>query len=275
MLSSIEVAAILDADVIEMQNFAHVKRVLSKCNRMPSRDQGSDFSRVRHSFLNSHAVAYRQTIVVSQIVEPSLVGLFHRHCNSHAGKVRLRSLDHTGVSTSVPIRQVFQQLKCGSLQDMDDIRFAYFRDTIFEKLKPRTILFVPLYEDFLKIRNLLHERLSSYVAVHEYSRPSEVSRGRARFFRGERDILLYTGRAHFFFRYHLRGCHHLCLYGLPNHSHHYVEIASFLGEAALEGVQTSCTSLFTKFDQFSLQRIVGTKHYKQMLQTPKETFVLT
>jgi len=42
-----------------------------------------------------------------------------------------------------------------------------------------------------------------------------VSRARARFFRGQVPLLVYTGRAQFFFRHKLRGARHLVLYGLP------------------------------------------------------------
>lgn len=34
--------------------------------------------------------------------------------------------------------------------------------------------------------------------VCEYSRDSEISRGRSRFFHGTKDVMLYSGRAHFF-----------------------------------------------------------------------------
>jgi hypothetical protein len=34
--------------------------------------------------------------------------------------------------------------------------------------------------------------------ISEYSRDSEISRGRSRFFHGQKDIMLYSGRAHFF-----------------------------------------------------------------------------
>ena len=34
--------------------------------------------------------------------------------------------------------------------------------------------------------------------ICEYSRESETSRGRSRFFHGQKKILLYSGRAHFF-----------------------------------------------------------------------------
>jgi hypothetical protein len=34
--------------------------------------------------------------------------------------------------------------------------------------------------------------------VCEYSRDSEISRGRSNFFHGRKDIMLYSGRAHFF-----------------------------------------------------------------------------
>lgn len=37
--------------------------------------------------------------------------------------------------------------------------------------------------------------------ISEYSRESEISRGRSQFFHGTKEILLYSGRAHFFRSY--------------------------------------------------------------------------
>lgn len=56
----------------------------------------------------------------------------------------------------------------------------------------------------------------------------KVARSRARFFRGDRDILLYTGRAHFFNRYCIRGIHHLIFYSLPECPQFYPELVNLL-----------------------------------------------
>ena len=56
----------------------------------------------------------------------------------------------------------------------------------------------------------------------------KVARSRARFFRGDRDLLLYTGRAHFFNRYCIRGIHHLIFYSLPECPQFYPEMVNLL-----------------------------------------------
>jgi len=56
----------------------------------------------------------------------------------------------------------------------------------------------------------------------------KVARSRARFFRGDRDLLLYTGRAHFFNRYCIRGIHHLIFYSLPEFPQFYPEMVNLL-----------------------------------------------
>ena len=43
-----------------------------------------------------------------------------------------------------------------------------------------------------------------------------MSRARSRFFRGQVPLLLYTGRAHYFMRFQIRGAHHVILGGLPD-----------------------------------------------------------
>lgn len=57
---------------------------------------------------------------------------------------------------------------------------------------------------------------------------AKVARSRARFFRGDRDLLLYTGRAHFFNRYCIRGIHHLIFYSLPECPQFYPEMVNLL-----------------------------------------------
>lgn len=56
----------------------------------------------------------------------------------------------------------------------------------------------------------------------------QVSRSRSRFFRGDRDLILYTGRAHFFNRFSIRGIHHLIFYSLPLYPQFYPEMVNLL-----------------------------------------------
>ena len=86
----------------------------SLLNRLPAEDHGTDFSRVRPWFLDNQAALYRQTIVLSSLMEPQVCGLFHRKCRSHAGKVRIRAVAEQGTCSTldVPVKQLFQRLHC-------------------------------------------------------------------------------------------------------------------------------------------------------------------
>ena len=63
-------------------------------------------------------------------------------------------------------------------------------------------------------------------------------------------------------------------YGLPDHDHFYAEIASFLAEATLNGDATSATALFTRYDQFALERVTGAAHARRMLAATKDAHIL-
>ena len=67
------------------------------------------------------------------------------------------------------------------------------------------LIFVRSYFDFVRLRNFLKEEGASFVGLCEYTKHSDVSRGRSNFFHGRRRIMLYTERAHFYHRYRLRG----------------------------------------------------------------------
>lgn len=67
------------------------------------------------------------------------------------------------------------------------------------------LIFARSYFDFVRLRNFLKEEGASFVGLCEYTKHSDVSRGRSNFFHGRRRIMLYTERAHFYHRYRLRG----------------------------------------------------------------------
>ena len=102
----------------------------------------------------------------------------------------------------------------------------------------------------------------------------QVSRARARFFRGQVPLLLYTGRAQFFFRHKLRGARHLVLYGLPEGCGQlYGELVSAMDEAAAQGHKTDALALFSKFDQFALERCLGAANAREMLTAPRQAYL--
>jgi hypothetical protein len=62
----------------------------------------------------------------------------------------------------------------------------------------------PLLTTYPPLLTTLPGALSSFTSCCEYSRGSEVSRGRSNFFHGRVPFMLYTERAHFFHRYKVR-----------------------------------------------------------------------
>ena len=87
--------------------------------------------------------------------------------------------------------------------------------------------------------------------------------------------MLYTGRAHFFSRYRIRGVSHLVFYGLPDHGHVYAELVGCLDEAKQSNIKTTSMALFTKYDALALENIVGDDYVRDMSRSPKASFLYT
>jgi U3 small nucleolar RNA-associated protein 25 len=132
--------------------------------------------------------------------------------------------------------------------------------------------------------------------LSEYSTESDIGRSRATFYQGIRDILIYSGRAHFFRRFRIRGARHVVFYSLPEYPHFYSEIVNMIStddqpssssSSTLIGGDTSrdekqahnlmqeisCLTLFTEYERMALERIVGYKKTEVMLSSEKNTFV--
>jgi U3 small nucleolar RNA-associated protein 25 len=139
------------------------------------------------------------------------------------------------------------------------------------------------------LRNILLQRkedgiaLVDFVSVTEYSRITEVTRGRARFLQGRKEVMLYTGRAHYFLRHAIKGARHLIFLGLPEQASFYSEHVNRLNEGIPsslndnnnddDGIRNStCLTLFTKYDSFALERIVGTANCTHMIKGDKSTY---
>lgn len=130
------------------------------------------------------------------------------------------------------------------------------------------MLFISSYFEFVRIRNFLKSQNASFCLLGEYTKSSDISRARVWFFEGQRKIMLYTERAHFYYRYKIRGVKNLIIYSLPERKEFYPEIINML-----EGSNMTCNVIFSRFDQLKLERIVGTSSSKRMLSSDKDIFV--
>lgn len=168
-------------------------------------------------------------------------------------------------------------MSCKEARTQGDAKLEHFIKNVLsgflQRRQSHVLVFIPSYYDFIRVRNHLITEDISHACVSEYERGTEIARGRSRFFHGQRDIMLYTGRAHFFRRYMIRGAHHLVLYGLPECPQFYPELVNLLEEADTTAQTTSCLTLFTRFEAMALERVVGTERSKHMLTSDKGTFL--
>jgi len=288
-LSSVEICMVLNADVLLMQNWDHVGSCLEALNHQPTKSNDTDFSRVRNYLLAGQAAYWKQLVFVSRIADPYIMSTFKHHAKSVAGRLKLRRKvpadEATICEVLVRVRQVFQRVPC-NIQTQGDDRLIYFKEKVLPQIvrlrQKHTMIYVPSYFDFVALRNMLMKNESTsynFVSVTEYSRPREVTRGRARFVQGRKAIMLYTGRAHFFMRHNIKGARHLILFGLPEHAEFYPGLMNMLmvgpsGDSDVEvEAPSSCLALFTKYDAHALERIVGTKHCERMVKGEKNTFL--
>lgn len=273
-LSSIEILVIDHADVITMQNWSHVTTVLKHLNQLPSKNHGDDIMRVRQWYLDGHAQFYRQSIILSSYLTPEINAFFNQQCVNYEGKLKL-SCEHKGILPKVvlQVRQIYERFPVDSLVDADDARLEYFIKKVFPKIRDTiqggVMIFINSYFEFVRVRNFLKSQESSFCLLGEYTKQSDISRARIWFFEGTRKIMLYTERAHFYHRYKIKGIKNLIIYSLPERKEFYPELVNMLQESH----DMSCTVLFSRFDQFRLERIVGNAAAKRLVTSEKELFV--
>jgi len=292
-LSSIEMVIVDQADAMYMQDWANVETVFRHLNGMPQETHGTDFSRVKSWYLDGHAKHFRQTIVFSAYLSPSMNRLFNADMLNVVGKAKLIPDYPEGAIGAVAngVKQTFVRFQSSPSPATDpDARFKYFTTTILPSLvrlpKPADgarglLIFIPSYYDFLRLRNFFATsnltQHTSFGAIHEYSDVPAQRRARAHFLSGRHSILLYTQRAHHFFRLKVRGVKKVVMYGLPENAAFYTEMVDgFLGTTVEEGKigveEASVRILFSRWDGLALERAVGTTRSKAMLGGKSDTF---
>ena len=291
-LSSIEVVIVDQADGMQMQNWENVQVVFRHLNVELKQAHDCDFGRVRPWYLDNHAKFLRQTLVFSAYITPELNKLFNTSMLNVTGKIKMvASYPGTINKLNLGIKQTFSRFDASSPLVDPDARFQYFTSTILPAIlrlpKPSdgsqgVLIFIPTYYDFLRLRNFFATSPTtqdmSFGAMHDYTEVSDQRRARSHFLCGRISVLLYTQRAHHFFRLNIRGVKRLVFYGLPDNAKFYEElVGGYLGSSVGEGRITpdegSVRTMFSKWDGLRLERVAGDQRSKSMMYGVGDTFV--
>ena len=291
-LSSIELVIVDQADAMQMQNWENVELVFKYLNLQPKDLHGCDVNRVRNWYLDGNAKHFRQTMLFSGYVTPEMNRLFNSDLVNIAGKAKLTA-SHEGAITAVTglgIKQTFSRFNALTPAADPDARFKYFTTAVLPALlrlpkpadgSPGIMIFIPSYFDFLRVRNFFATSdLTSNIsfgAIHDYTEVADQRRARSHFMSGRHSFLLYTQRAHHFFRLKIRGVKRVVLYSLPDNEIFYREIVGgYLGTTVNEGKvspeEAGARALFSRWDGMRAERIVGSDRVRGMLGGVGDTF---
>lgn len=295
-LSSLDLLILDQTDAMQMQTWTNLTTLLPHLNLQPTTTHDADFTRVRPYHLDDLSAHYRQTLIFTAYLTPEILNLFHTTCLNHAGKLKLTP-DHPGTITSpplpetlTPIKQTFTRFPSPTPQTDPDARFKYFISTVLPSLLRSTtstsgnsaatgiLLFIPSPPDLPRLRNALARTPISFTTISEYTTPPSRARARALFADGRASVLLYTQRAHHFFRLRLKGVKRVIFYGVPAHGGMWTDVVGGMLARSLEDGLGAATGtggmgngeggvkcLFSSWDGLALERVVGTSRVRGML----------
>jgi hypothetical protein len=284
-LSSIEVCVLDHAHAFNMQNMDHLSDVMAALNGLPKHAKDVDFSRVRPWYLDGLARFYRQTIVVAAHWSSPLLNLFHKYCENRAGRLRLRPREYLPVLRHVrpAVKHLFMRLDgLGSAEQAADAKFDLWKNELWPKIKEsstegHTVIFVPSYLDFVRVRNHFKARYVRFGILCEFTDPRMVGSVRTEFYNGKVKFILTTERFHYFNRLALRAVRHVVWYGLPLHPHFYFDMLNFIdgaGNSAKCIKPPSSFALYTRQDAMALERIVGSEQCAEMLTSKQSMHMI-
>ena len=277
-LSCIEMVIMDQSDVFLMQNWEHIQIILESLHCLPKESHNTDFSRIRPLFLDGNAKYFCQTLVFSQFNSPEMNHIFHSHFKSISGKVKM-TMPYSGVlsKTLVQVPQIFSRFPTCSPSAEPSDRFNYFIKKMLPQLQQSallnqaTLIFIPSYFDFVKLKNYFKSLELSFTKLCEYTENSDISRARHSFYHSKVHYMLYTERFHFFKRYNIRGIKNIVFYGLPLYNQFYSELLYMIEDSSESCVMV----MYSKYDKMKLDRIVGSKNSDKMMLEDKDTFLYT
>ncbi|XP_060826908.1 U3 small nucleolar RNA-associated protein 25 homolog [Bombus pascuorum] len=284
-LASIELLILDQAELFLMQNWDHMIHILNHLHLQPKDSHGTDFSRVRSWCANGWTKYYRQTLIFSSIHVPEIYGVFNKKCYNYAGKVKIINPISPGsiCQVAVQIPQVFHRFDTSSHSQALEYRMEFFIAKILPQYKDtimnHTLIFIPSYFDFVKLRNYFKKEEYSFVQICEYSKDAKVARARDMFFHSDAHFLLYSERFHFFRRIRVKGIRHIIFYAPPIFPQFYVEMCNLMQEAnqnprSGSGSNMTITMLYCKYDIMQLSAIVGAERANKMFGSEKSIHML-
>jgi len=286
-LSSIEVLVVDQCDVLLMQNWSHLSNLLLLLNRQPKSDHGVDFSRVRSWCLDGHSRLYRQSVLLSNVPFPELSSLWNSSCTNYAGRRRsCNPVPGSGALSTVlsEVPLVWHRVDVSSLKESVEGRMKYFTEKVMPRFKgdgmDHTLVFVPSYFDFVKIRNWFKSSDLDFSEISEYSKDARIAKARDEFYHNEKHFLLYTERAHFYRRFRLKGVRHLIIYQPPSFPGVFTDLANMLrttfqNPRGGSDANMSITILHTRYDVARLNLCVGSENARNMLSSEKSIHKLS
>ncbi|XP_043255593.1 U3 small nucleolar RNA-associated protein 25 homolog isoform X1 [Colletes gigas] len=284
-LASVELLILDQAELFLMQNWDHMIHILNHFHLQPKDSHGTDFSRVRSWCVNGWTKYYRQTLIFSSIHVPEIYGIFNKRCYNYAGKIKVINPISPGsiCHVVVQIPQVFHRFETSSHSQALEHRMDFFVGKILPQYKDRimnhTLIFVPSYFDFVKLRNYFKKEEYNYVQICEYSKEAKIARARDMFFHSDAHFLIYSERFHFFRRIRVKGIRHIIFYAPPTFPEFYSEMCNLMQEAnqnpqAGSESNMTVTVLYCKYDVMQLSAVVGTERANKMLGSEKSVHML-
>lgn len=166
----------------------------------------------------------RQNIIIQKFKSPDLDFIFDQYCGSNIfGQINLPKIHENralNVCKEQKIQCTLRRLpNVSSFEHADQTRFNFFTkkiwDGIYQDCTGYTVLFVPNYFDFVKIRTYLKNKNAQVCFISEYSEKKSCQRSRHLYESAARPVLVITERAIVFQKIRLRYARNLVLYGLP------------------------------------------------------------
>lgn len=224
-------------------------------------------------------------MIFSSFELPEIHGIFTKRCHNFAGRNKISNSITPGSASQVVVQipQVYHRFEASSYSQAIDARFKFFVTKILpqytDSVMGHTLIFVPSYFDFVKLRNYMKEEQMSFVQICEYSKDGKIAKARDIFFHSESQFLLYSERFHFFRRIRIKGIRHILFYGPPVTPHFYSEMINLMQEnnqnpkGGSESNMT-VTVVYCKYDIFQLSSVIGTKRASKMLNSEKNVHMI-
>ena len=287
-LSSIEIVISEQSHCYLQQNYSHYQSVIHALNKIPYETKMTDFSRIYPLYLNTLGSYIRQNIVISDYNSLQISNDYDSLLHNIYHKYKLRSLYTNQLSqlTTTNLTQIYQMIACNDIASTAELRYEYFVKNLLPKFRlsysnsdhmfsqPYTVLYTNNYYDFIRLRNVLHDKHINYTQINEYSRNSEIIRNLNYFKSGEKRILLCNERWQFFKRYKI---HHMCniiYYNLPQNTEFYLTNINDLVSPNNQQKHIIYV-LYDKYDWMLLERLIGTEKAKNMISSAKQTHYIS